>query len=300
MVRRDLVMNEKESSGSRIFKIINTLLMLFLVLVTLYPMLHIAFSSFSNPVDLMAHQGLMLAPQGFSLAAYEAVFKNPMLIRGYANTLFVVVVGVTLNILLTAMGAYFLSRKDAMFKKTIMFLIVFTMFFNGGLIPFYFAVRDLHIDNTLWALILPVAINTFNLIIMRTAFLSIPESLEESAKLDGAGHFTILFKIVLPLSLPTVAVMILYYGAGHWNSWFNAMIFLRKRELFPLQLVLREILISNDTESMSIGAATADRDSISETIKYAVIMVTTVPILFLYPFLQKYFVKGMLVGAIKG
>jgi putative aldouronate transport system permease protein len=288
------------SIEQKIFNVINIILLLFLVMVTLYPMLHIVFASFSSPNDLMAHQGLLFGPQGFSLAAYEAVFNNPMILSGYANTLFVVVVGVTLNLLMTALGAYFLSRKDAMLKKAVMFLVVFTMFFNGGLIPFYFAVRDLHIDNTLWALILPVAINTFNLIIMRTSFMSIPESLEESAKLDGAGHVTVLFKIILPLSLPTVAVMILYYGAAHWNAWFNAMIFLRKRELFPLQLVLREILIANNTDSMSLGIAAGDRAIISETIKYAVIVVATVPILLLYPFLQKYFVKGMLVGAVKG
>lgn len=282
------------------FNGVNILLMLFLILVTLYPMLHIAFASFSSPNKLMAHQGLLYKSLGFSLAAYEAVFNNPMILNGYANTLFVVVIGVAFNILLTSMGAYFLSRKDVVFQKTVMFLVVFTMFFNGGLIPFYFTVRALGIDNTLWALIFPVAVNTFNLIIMRTAFMGIPESLEESAKLDGAGHFTILFKIILPLSLPTVAVMILYYGVAHWNSWFNAMIFLRRRELFPLQLVLREILIANDTDSMSLGVATGDRAIISETIKYAVIMVATVPILLLYPFLQKYFVKGMLIGAVKG
>lgn len=263
-------------------------------------MLYIAFASFSSPNELMAHKGLLLKPLGFSIASYGAVFKNPMISTGYANTLFVVVVGVTLNIVLTSMGAYFLSRKGVMLKNEIMFLIVFTMFFSGGLIPFYFTVKDLHIDNSLWALILPGAISTFNLIIMRTAFLSIPDSLEESAKLDGAGHFTILFRIILPLSLPTVAVLVLYYGVAHWNAWFNAMIFLRKRELFPLQLVLRGILIDNDTNSMSQGAATGDQEMISQTIKYAVIMVATLPILALYPFLQKYFVKGALIGAVKG
>lgn len=293
-------MKIKESVGQRVFNIFNIILMVFVIIVTLYPMLYIAFASFSSPNELMAHKGLLLKPLGFSIASYGAVFKNPMISTGYANTLFVVVVGVTLNIVLTSMGAYFLSRKGVMLKNEIMFLIVFTMFFSGGLIPFYFTVKDLHIDNSLWALILPGAISTFNLIIMRTAFLSIPDSLEESAKLDGAGHFTILFRIILPLSLPTVAVLVLYYGVAHWNAWFNAMIFLRKRELFPLQLVLRGILIDNDTNSMSQGAATGDQEMISQTIKYAVIMVATLPILALYPFLQKYFVKGALIGAVKG
>ncbi len=274
--------------------------MLLLILVTFYPILYVAFASVSSPNAFMGHQGVLLKPAGFSMESYKAVVRNPMIFTGYMNTLFVVIVGLALNILLTSLAAYFLSRKNIMLKNGIMFIIVFTMFFNGGLIPFYFAVRDIRIDNTLWALILPVAINTFNLIIMRTSMMSIPDSLEESAKLDGAGHFTILFRIVLPLSLPTLAVMILYYGVGHWNAWFNAMIFIRKRELFPLQLVLREILIANDTNSMSLGANTGDQEKISETIKYAVIMVATVPILALYPFLQKYFVKGALIGALKG
>jgi putative aldouronate transport system permease protein len=266
----------------------------------LYPMLYVAFASLSNPNDFMEHQGLLLAPAGFSTSAYHAVFRNPMIGRGYLNTMFILIVGLIINIIMTSFGAYFLSRKNIVLKNIIMFLIVFTMFFSGGLIPFYFTVKSLHLDNTLWALILPAAINTFNLIIMRTAFASIPDSLEESAKLDGAGHFTILFKIVLPLSLPTIAVMVLYYGVAHWNSWFNAMIFLRNRELYPLQLVLREILVVNNTDSMTLGGSTADKEQISETIKHAVIIVATLPILLLYPFLQKYFVKGALIGAIKG
>lgn len=293
-------MNINNSIGQKIFNVINITFMLILAIATLYPILHIAFASVSDPSKLMGHEGVILKPVGFDIGSYRAVFKNHMILSGYSNTIFVVVIGVFTNILLTSMGAYFLSRKKAMLKNAIMFLIVFTMFFNGGLIPFYLTVKGLHLDNTLWALIFPVAINTFNLIIMRTAFLSIPDSLEESAKLDGAGHFTILFRIILPLSLPTIAVMVLYYGVAHWNAWFNAMIFLGKRELFPLQLVLREILIINDTNSMSLGSAAGDQEMISETIKYAVIMVATVPILTLYPFLQKYFVKGALIGAIKG
>lgn len=234
------------------------------------------------------------------LEAYRKVFKNPMVLQGYINTFLVVVVGLMFNLTLTSLGAYFLSRKNLMLKKTIMFLITFTMFFSGGLIPFYLTVKELKIDNTLWALIIPSAINTFYLLVMRTSFQNIPDSLEESAKLDGAGHFTILVQIVLPLSLPTIAVMILYYGVQHWNAWFHAAIFLRQREKFPLQLVLRDILIDNKTEEMALGVDTADRESVSQTIKYAIIIVATVPILTLYPFLQKYFVKGALLGAIKG
>lgn len=290
----------KASKGEKIFNIFNIILMMLLVIVTLYPMLHIIFASFSDSNELLAHRGLLLKPIGFNVAAYGMVFKNPMIVKGYLNTLFIVVVGVSLNIFMTSLGAYVLSRKNFLWKNVIMFLIVFTMFFSGGLVPFYFTVKNLHIDNTYWSLILPVAINTFNFIIMRTSFMAIPDSLEESAKLDGASHFTILFKIILPLSLPIVAVMVLYYAVGHWNAWFNAMIFIQDRDLYPLQLILREILIQNDTASMAEGVAALDQEAIGESIKYAVIVVATLPILCVYPFLQKYFVKGALVGAVKG
>lgn len=294
-------MEKNEGIGRKLFNLINIVFMALVALTTLYPMVYILFASMSNPARYMAHQGLLFAPLGFTAEAYRAVARNPMILTGYINTFKIVVIGVALNILLTSIGAYFLSRKNVLFKKPIMFLIVFTMFFNGGLIPFYLTVKQLGIDNSIWSLILPVAVNTFNLIIMRTAFMTIPDSLEESAMLDGARHITILFRIILPLSLPTVAVMILYYSVGHWNAWFNAMIFLRSRELYPLQLVLREILIQNDTNIMSLGAASStDLVMISETIKYAVIIVATVPILLLYPFLQKYFVKGIMIGALKG
>jgi len=294
-------MKNKETMGSKIFNVCNIIFMVFMIIITLYPMLYVAFASFSVPSRFTSHVGLLLWPDGFSLSSYQAVLKNPMIRVGYINTIMVVVVGVFLSLVLTSMGAYFLSRKRIMLKKPIMFFVVFTMFFNGGLIPFYLTVTGLYLDRSLLALILPTAINTFNLIIMRTAFMSIPESLEESAKIDGAGHFTILFKVVIPLALPTVAVMVLFYGVGNWNAWFNAMIFLRDRDLYPLQLVLREILIQNDTNSMSMSVSgdQGDQQMVSETIKYAVIMVATVPILALYPFLQKYFVKGVMVGAIK-
>ncbi len=290
----------QESRAHKVFDLANVAFLLCLSIVTFYPMLHSASSSLSEPSRLMSHLGILLWPEGLSLVSYRAVFRNPMILSGYRNTLFVVSVGLILNMLLTSMGAYFLSRKNVMLKKAVMFIVVFTMFFSGGMIPFYLTVKGLHIDNTLWSLILPVSINTFNLIVMRTAFLSLPDSLEESAKIDGAGHFTILFRIVLPLSMATVAVMILYYGVFHWNAWFNAMLFLRKRDLYPLQLVLREILVQNDTNAMSLDSATGEEEYVSDTVKYAVIVVATLPILTLYPFLQRYFVKGLMIGSIKG
>ncbi|WP_274653751.1 carbohydrate ABC transporter permease [Paenibacillus humicola] len=274
--------------------------LLVLIVVTLYPLLYVAFASFSDAGKLVAHTGFLYAPLGFSLEAYKSVFKNPGILTGYRNTLFILVFGVAVNLIVTGLGAYVLSRRGVMWNRFFMIVIVMTMFFSGGLIPLYLIVKDVGMIDTLWSTIIPFAVNTFNLIIMRTAFQSVPESLEESAKIDGAGHMTILLRIIVPLSMPVIAVMILYYAVEKWNGWFYASIFLKDHDLYPLQLVLREILISNSTESMSTDSSNADRFQIGETIKYATIMVATVPILCVYPFVQKYFVKGVMVGALKG
>ncbi|WP_284645993.1 carbohydrate ABC transporter permease [Paenibacillus silviterrae] len=286
--------------GEKLFDAFNVLFMIALSVFTIYPFLYVLAASLSDPAWVVQTRGLIWFPKGFTLEAYKLVFDNPSILTGYTNTIVYVVLGTALNILMTSLGAYALSRQSVMWKNPIMFLIVFTMFFNGGLIPTYLLVENIGLLDTRWALIIPSAMSAFNLIIMRTAFQAVPVSLEESAKLDGAGDFTVLFRIVLPLSMPVVAVMILFYGVAHWNGWFNALIYLRTRELYPLQLILREILITNSTDSMLTGAAGGDKMSIGETIKYATIIVATVPILFLYPFLQKYFVKGVMIGAIKG
>lgn len=293
-------MKIKRSVGEQTFNVINIAITFFIMMITLYPLLYILFASFSSPTELMMHDGLLFRPLGFFPETYLAVFKNPNIISGYINTIIIVSCGTALNILMTVLGAYVLSRKGVFFNGAITMMIIFTMYFSGGLIPGYLLVRGLHLDNTLLALIIPGAINTFNLIIMRTAFAAVPDSMEESAKLDGASHFTILTRIMFPLAGPTIAVLVLYYGVEHWNSWFNAMIYLRKRSLFPLQLILREIVVQNDTASMTMGAGSGDTQMLSETIKYAVIVVATAPILALYPFLQKYFVKGVMIGAVKG
>ena len=286
--------------GERVFNVVNILFLIGIMGITLYPMLYVVFASFSTPGRFMMHYGPLWHPLGFDLASYQAVFKNPNIWNGYRNTIFIVVVGVAVNMSLTLLGGYLLSRRNWMFQRVMVLSVIFTMYFSGGLIPFYLTVRDLRLDKTLWSLILPTAISTYNMIIMRTAFAVIPESLEESAKLDGASHFVILTKVMIPLVGPTIAVLVLYYGVGHWNSWFNAMIFLRDRSEYPLQLILREILIQNSLNDMTMGEGMADREMIAETIKYAVIVVSTVPILCLYPFLQKYFVKGIMVGSVKG
>ena len=290
----------RESWLSRIFNIINVIIMTFFIVICVYPVMYVVFCSLSDPVEIAMRQGMLIKPLGFSIDAYVRVINYPMISKGYLNTLFIVVVGVSVNIILTSIGAYFLSRKDVFFQKYVMLFILVTMFFGGGLIPFYFTVKGIGLYDTLWALILPAGISTFNMIILRTAFYAIPTNLEESAILDGAGNLIILTRIIIPLSLPTISVLILYYGVGHWNSWFNAMIFLQNRSLFPLQLVLREILLLNDTGAMTVGVGASDAKNVSETVQYAVIVVATLPILCIYPFLQKYFVKGVMVGAVKG
>lgn len=287
------------SSSERVFGVFNSILMVTLCFITMYPFLYVLLASLSDPTRVAMHRGLLLIPLGFTLDAYKAVLDNPMIGTGYQNTIFYVVAGTAVNLFMTAIGAYALSRRNVYFKDFIMFAIVFTMVFHGGLIPTYLVVGNLGLLNTPWALIIPGAISTFNLIIMRTAFQQVPISLEESARMDGANDFTILFRVIIPLSMPVIAVMVLWYAVGHWNSYFSALIYLRDRELYPLQLILREILVNNNTDSMMTGASTLDKIDVGETIKYATIIVSTLPILILYPFLQKYFVKGIMIGAIK-
>jgi putative aldouronate transport system permease protein len=248
----------------------------------------------------MAHTGLLLKPAGLSLAAYGMVWKNPLIMRGFLNSFFLVTVGTSLNLLMTSMGAYVLSRKNVYWKKLLMVMIVFTMFFSGGLIPFFLQVKALGLMNTLWSVIFAFAISTYNLIIMRTYFNAIPDSLEESAKIDGANDFTVLFRIILPVSMPVVATMVLFYGVSRWNGYFYAMIFVRERLKYPISLILREILIIGSTEDMMQYTEAADQEMISDTIKFATTVVATIPILLVYPFLQKYFVRGALLGSLKG
>lgn len=292
-------MKTQISWGERLFDISINLFMVALMAVTLYPFLYVLFASFSNPADLIQHQGLLLMPTGFSLESYKLVFQNPMISIGYINTLIYVAVGTILNLTLTSFAAYALSRKGVRFVGPIMFGIVFTMFFSGGLIPTYLNMKNLGLLDTRWAMILPSAISTWNLLVMRTSFAGIPAALEESARIDGANDFRILFQIFIPVSLPIMAVMTLFYGVGHWNAYMDALIYLRDKDLYPLQLVLQGILITNSTDSMMSTVADVDKGLIQETIKYATIIVATVPILMLYPFLQRYFVKGVMLGSIK-
>ena len=289
-------MIENRSPGDRIF--IGTVYIItgLMALMCLYPMLHVLFASISDPIRLMQHTGVILKPLGFSLEGYKIVLKNPNIPVSYLNTIIYVVVGTSINILMTTLGAYALSRKGYMFKKTITLLIVFTMYFNGGLIPNFLLVKALGMYNTIWALVVPGAISTWNLIVMKTCFQAIPVSLEESARLDGANDFVILLKVFLPLSKATMAVMLLFYAVTQWSSWFNAMIYLSDRKKFPLQLIMREILIANSTSGNTMDS---DVMFLEEVVKYATIIVSTVPVLCIYTFVQKYFMTGVMMGSVK-
>lgn len=286
------------SRGEQLFDLFNIFLMLVLMAIVMIPLIHVVAASFSGPSAYVRHQGLLLAPVDFSLEAYRAVLKNKNILTGYANTIFVVVVGTSLNIFVTTIAAYVLSRKNVLWNNVIMMSLVFSMYFSGGMIPFYLVVKGVGLNNSIWSMIIPSLVSTYNLIIMRTAMASVPESMEESAKLDGANHWTILWKIMFPLVKPTVAVICLYYAVTHWNAWFESMLFIRDREHYPLQLILREILIQNDTTAMTAGGG--EDYLISETIQFATIVVATLPILAVYPYIQKYFVKGVMIGAVKG
>jgi putative aldouronate transport system permease protein len=291
----------QEGYGYRFFTVVNYIFLGFVILVTLYPVYYVVIASFSDPAALIMDYGLMWLPKlPLTLSAYNMVLNHPLVLSGYRNTLFILIAGLVFNMVLTSLGAYFLSLKNSMLRRPVSIMIIFTMYFSGGLVPMYLNVQALGLMNSLWALVIPGAINTYNMLILRSAFSNIPDSMMEAAKLDGASHFQILTKIFLPLSGATLAVMVLYYGVGHWNAWFNASIFIQTPSKFPLQLVLRNILILNqNTEFFSSMNDTAAA-LMNEIIKYALIVVSTAPILILYPFLQRFFTKGVMIGAIKG
>ncbi len=293
-------MRLKRTRGEQVFAIFNGILLLFISFITLYPLLYVIFASVSEPVRLIQNRGILWAPLGFTTTAYTMVLQNRAIGTGYLNTLFIVVVGTGLNVAVTAIAAYVLSRERYLWKRLFNLFVVITMLFSGGLIPFYITIQRLGLMDSRWALILPTLLSTYNLMIMRTSFAGVPASLEESAKLDGASDMTVLVRIILPLSKAVIAVMILFYGVAHWNSWFNAAIFLRDRNKYPLQLILREILISNDTSAMANDLGASDQEMISENIKYATIVVATLPVMCVYPFVQKYFVTGVMIGSVKG
>lgn len=291
----------KDSYSYRVFTVVNYMILTGVLLATLYPIYYVVIASFSNADALAVHSGILLKPLApFTLEAYKRVLANNLVRSGYLNTLFILVVGLCFNMVLTALGGYFLALKDVKFRNVIAVLILFTMYFNGGIVPMYLNVKSLGMMDSLWSLILPSALNTYNLLIMRSAFASVPDSLIEAAKLDGASHFKILTSVMIPLSKATLAVMVLYYGVGHWNAWFNASLYIHSPNKFPLQLVLRNILINASTSDMTGSMDADDAVRFSEMIKYALIVVSSAPIVALYPFLQRFFTKGVMIGAVKG
>ena len=296
-------MVESKSVGKTVFSVCNAILLTTISVICILPIIHVIMSSFSEPEALALSKGLVLWPRKFSLIGYREVLKSYTVWNGYLHTLIYVSVQTLLGVLFTSIGAYVLSRKNLKLKNPVMLLITFTMMFNGGLIPNYILMNNLHMLDTMWAIIIPGCITPMNLIIMRTFFLSIPDSLEESAKLDGAGAWTILFRIYYPLSKASLAVIALFLIGAQWNSYFIAMIYLQDRDLWPLQLVLKDLITSQQGAAMLAAGDSASSAAtllLTRVVKYAVIVVGTLPIFCIYPFVQKYFVKGVMIGSIKG
>lgn len=290
---------EKDTVSRKIFVVINAVLLALAAILSLYPIIYCFLISISESDKVMGNVGFVWKPLGFSLAAYKTVLTNPNIGTGYLNTIFIVVVGTAVNMLLTSMAAYFLTRKMVL-NKILMPMIVFTMYFNGGLVPSFLLVNNLGLYDKIFAVIIPTAISAYNLIVLKAGFATIPESLIESAELDGAGPWRTLFQIVIPLAKASLAVITLYYAVAHWNDWFNAQIYLQSPKKFPLQLVLRQILLENSANEVADDLNSTRGERIAETVQYAIIMVATIPILCVYPFIQKYFEKGIMLGAVKG
>lgn len=272
--------------------------MIFVLVVTLYPMWYVVAASFTSSTELIKNPGIFLWPQKVTMGAYELVFQNPLILNSFGNTLKILGFGLPINIVLTLICGYFMATTGMMWKKPIVMMIMFTMFFSGGMIPSYLNIKSLGLYNTIWAIILPGALSVYNAIICKTAIEAIPDSLMESAFIDGANDFQVIFKIIVPLIKATLAVLLLYYGVGHWNSWFAASIYLKDDAKLPIQNILRALLMAN--QNLADSNAGDNYNVYAETLKYAAIVVSTVPILCVYPFLQKYFVKGVMIGAVKG
>lgn len=291
----------RHTFGDKIFLTIDFIILFLLLIAIAYPLIYIFFASFNAQVTKM---GLSLIPEKWSIQGYKAVFEYKFIWSGYLNTLIYTTVGTLINLFVTICCAYPLSRKDFKGRSFVMVMCMITMYFSGGLIPTYLVVKDLGMLNTMWSIVLPGAMSVYNMIVMRTYFdTQIPSELLESAQLDGCGNLNFLRTIVLPLSVPILAVVGLFYAVGHWNSYFNAMIYLTKRDQYPLQVILRDILIMNTIDPSESSVDLSLIQSMEErqnVMKYSLIIVSSLPVLILYPFIQKYFVKGIMIGAIKG
>lgn len=292
-----------KSTSDFIFDLVIFILCVFIFLIIAYPLYFIVIASVSDST-LVATGQVTLYPKGFSLFGYTEIFQDSRIWIGYRNTIIYTIVGTAVNLLLTLPAAYVLSRKEFKARRYLMFFFVFTMFFNGGLIPTYLLMKEINLINNMWVFIIPFSVNVFNLIITRTFFeSSLPKELFEAAQMDGCSHFQFFGKIALPLSKAVISVIGLYYLVGHWNDFFTGLIYIRDYSLQPLQIVLRDILLSNQVFSEgagSGGAAGGYAQKYADQIKYGVIIVSTLPILIIYPFIQKYFDKGVMIGSVKG
>ena len=283
-----------------LFDVVLYFVLVLMAFSTVYPFVWVLSASLSSPIKVISGQ-VYLLPVDFTLLAYEVVLRADIIWTGYANTITYTIAGTALNVFLTMLVAYPLSRTRFYGRNVITMFFAFTMFFGGGMIPSYMLMKGLHLLDTRWAMILPGAIAPWYLIIARTYLAAnIPDDLVECAGIDGASEFQVVFKIVIPLAKPAVAVLTLFYAVGHWNAFFNAVIYLRDRALMPLQVILQQVVVQQGEKAIAGNVGVAERGLVFETIKYAVIMVATLPIVCVYPFIQKYFVQGIMVGAIKG
>ena len=292
----------KRSKADLIFDIINYSILTLFMLIILYPLYFVVIASFSNP-DAIYEGRVYFIPKEITFEGYKKLFEDASIWIGYANTIKYTLVGTTLNVVLTLTGAYALSRKDLYGRNIFMYMITFTMFFGGGLIPTYLLVKDLKMVDTMWALIIPSAVSVWNLIIARTFFqTTIPDELREAAEIDGCSDIKFFVKMVLPLSKALIAIQVLFYAVGHWNSFFNALIYIRNNAKYPLQLILRNILIINEISENSVidQNTISEKQRVADLMKYGAIIISSLPVLILYPFIQKYFVKGVMIGSIKG
>ena len=295
------IRNKSIKAGDKVFDIVNTLLLVFMFLIILYPLYYVVIASFSDP-DLVLTGKIFLLPKGFQLDSYKKVFSNSEVMNGYMHTIMYAAVGTCINLAVTLTAGYALSRPDLRGRKGFTLFFVFTMFFGGGTVPTYMLVRNLHLINTFWAMVIPNAMSVWNLILCRNFFESnIPKELLEVSQIDGCRNDYFFFRIVLPLSKALIAVMVLFYAVGHWNSYMQPLLYLSDRSRYPLQLVLKNILISSQPDASLAGMTDrAEMYKQTEMLKYALVVVSSVPMIVLYPFVQKYFVQGVMVGSVKG
>lgn len=297
----------KESGRDKVFLICNYIYVFLAFIVVAYPVIYMISASISDP-KLVGSGEMWLWPKGITFEGYKRVFQNSSIWTGYGNTILYTVVGTSINLFVTLPAAYALSRKDFMGRNFFMGMFLVTMFFGGGLVPSYLLIKELGMVNTIWAIVIPSAASIWNIIVARTFFQSsIPKELQEAAQIDGCTNLRLFVKIILPLSMPIIAVMALFYGVGNWNSYFSALIYLNDAAKYPLQLVLRQILVLQEMSAQGGGVIDASSASalnnkaeIAALVKYAVIIVATAPIIAVYPFLQRYFVQGVMIGSVKG